>query len=180
MQTLYLIRHGATVPDQRRPSHEWRLDPSKSEAIAQLGARLQSAGIATIYTSSEQKAIMTAQQLAPFWNAAVMPPNPGFDEQQRHSAPWFDDVADFRAAVSRLFAYPNQIVYGEESAVMALTRFRQAAAALHPSPQPIAIVTHGTVMALYIAERRGEDAAVIWQTIQAQGMPMYVRLEEAA
>ena len=171
MGKIYLIRHGAPVPDPAVSSHLWPIDSDKSSQIKAFALRFPD-GVSTIYPSTEQKALSTALRLAPLWNARVAQGNPGFDEQQRHTVGWYEDVADFRAAVSQLFDHPNEVVFGEESAVQALARFKNAIAALPKTDDAVAVVTHGTVMALYLADISGRPATYIWQRIQALGMPM--------
>lgn len=66
--------------------------------------------------------------------------------------------------MAAFFASPHELVYGRETAHEALTRFRNALDRTlreHPAGT-LAIVTHGTVMALLLAAANRLDPNQLW------------------
>ncbi|HVA93062.1 MAG TPA: histidine phosphatase family protein [Chloroflexota bacterium] len=96
----------------------------------------------------------------------------GMHEHERQTAGYLA-VADFHATIERLFAQPDSLVFGEETARQAQDRFVRAveqAAGRYPQ-ETIAIVAHGTVIALFAARHAGIDPFPLWQQL---GLPSFV------
>ncbi|MEM8652521.1 MAG: hypothetical protein AAGF54_18485, partial [Pseudomonadota bacterium] len=74
---------------------------------------------------------------------------------------------EFRTKLKSFFDQPNDLVYGSETALEALTRFSCAVDVLmsEGSSDEI-VVTHGTVGSLYLATHGG-DAFEIWHSLAA-------------
>lgn len=163
--TVVLVRHARTRPDPGRPAATWGLEPGAEPAVAELAAWLAGEGITRVVTSEEAKARETGRLLA----AALGVPagaRPGLHEHDRRGAPFLTDEA-FRDALAALFARPEARVFGRESAAAARRRYGEAlrgALAAHPG-ETLAVVGHGTTMALFVAERNGLDAAGLWGTL---------------
>jgi broad specificity phosphatase PhoE len=185
---LFLVKHAAPVQDRARPSREWVLGDEGRAGAARLGARLAGEQIARMFSSPEPKAAETAEIIAAALSvpvdAAVSVPvdaalavpvavpvdvEDGLREQERAGAPYMDGAA-FRAAIRELFARPGERVFGEESADAAHARFGAAMdrAIARADASSIAVVSHGTVMALFIARRNGLDPFALWQSL---GLP---------
>lgn len=94
----------------------------------------------------------------------------GLHEQERDAAPFFARAADFEAAVADLFARPGERVLGSESADEAHARFAAALGGVieRGGDAPLAVVSHGTVMALFIARQNRLDPFPLWQSL---GLP---------
>jgi broad specificity phosphatase PhoE len=58
---------------------------------------------------------------------------------------------------------PDRVVFGEESAAAALTRFSRAVEGLGDGA---VVVSHGTVISLYVAAQTGRDAFELWQSLE--------------
>ncbi|MCP4289158.1 MAG: histidine phosphatase family protein, partial [Gammaproteobacteria bacterium] len=74
---------------------------------------------------------------------------------------------EFEQRVAHLFACPGQTVFGRESADEAHARFSRAvsdALAQYPG-ENVAIATHGTVMALFVARAAGLDPFEFWKQL---------------
>ena len=72
-----------------------------------------------------------------------------------------------RRRIRRLFAEPDALVFGQETATQAYTRFAGAverALAAHPDGD-VALVTHGTVMTLYAERHAGVEPVAFWQAL---------------
>ena len=148
---LIFIRHSAVQIDPLRSSHEWSLSTEGRSRCQQFANKLIPYDPAIFITSHENKAIETGQlfgiELNKFHRSV-----PGLQEQDREGAPFFNDKESFRAAVEKLFNNPEQLVFGRETADQAFSRFNSAVyRELENEPDGnIAIVTHGTVMTLFV------------------------------
>ncbi len=93
---------------------------------------------------------------------------PGLQEHDRRGVPYFANKADFETAVAQLFARSDELVFGNETAVQALTRFTQAVNdQLAAQPQGnLAIVSHGTILTLYICQHNPQlTPFAFWQAL---------------
>ncbi len=159
MRRLFLIRHVAPAKIPAVPAREWALSPTgraDAERLAEILTPFAPAIIipgvpAAIVASDELKAQQTAQPLADRLGMTVEV-MPGLHEHERRTADYLDDET-FQATMARFFAEPDTLVFGEETANQALARFSRAVEdtlARHPEGD-IIIVTHGTVMSLFVA-----------------------------
>jgi broad specificity phosphatase PhoE len=174
MRRLHLIRHGPVRVGLGRPSSQWELAPGAREAVAALACKVRDAGIRRVVSSSETKAVQTARVLAEELGVPVES-RPGLEEHHRlpeHRIP-SDDA--FRRAIAELFARPTEIVFGAESASMALERFHRAIhAIMAETGGDELVVSHGTVISLLVERGRNASALSIWRSLQ---MPDHVALE---
>ena len=148
---LIFVRHSAVQIEPNRSSHEWSLSEEGRARCRQLSQQLKPYNPSIYITSEESKAIATGQILATemeiFHKSA-----PGLQEHDRQEVPYFSDEASFRAAVDNLFANPEKLVFGNETADQALSRFSSAVhRELENEPYGnVAFVTHGTVLTLFV------------------------------
>lgn len=178
MTTLLLIRHSESQPLPGVPARDWPLTPAGEARVAALARRMAPFRPNRLLTSTEPKAIHTGTLLADALGLPTPQADPAFDEHDRRDVPWFDSAEQFHAAVARFFAHPDTLVFGGETAHAAHKRFAAGVDA-HLRRQPhdtVAIITHGTVMALYSAAAFGRAPVDLWGTIQAIGMPALISL----
>jgi broad specificity phosphatase PhoE len=160
---LLLVRHAAPEVVPGVPAREWRLSDDGRRAAEALAARVTPYLPSLVATSAEPKARETAELLAarlgvPTESAA------GLHEHVRDNVGYLGRER-FEAAVAACFARPDELVLGRETAAQALARFSRAVEAVlaaHPAGN-LAIVTHGTVMALFVAARTGRDPLPFWR-----------------
>ena len=134
------------VPD--RPASHWELSEEGRNASLILADDLSNRGIATIMSSVEPKCRETAAAIAERldlrWSTA-----PNLHEHRRGVMSWQGD-ADWQQLLQRFFENPDDLVFGCETATVALRRFSRAiddlVNQLDEGDGPLAIVTHGTVM----------------------------------
>jgi broad specificity phosphatase PhoE len=181
MTYLLLVKHSLPAIDPAVPAANWQLAESGRQRCALLAASLASYHPAILVSSTEPKAIATAELL---WAALTQTHKltlslpavwPGLHEHQR-AQPGLLSQADFEAAIQRLFAAPDQLVYGEETANQAARRFETAVGELlakYPD-QTLAIVAHGTVISLFTALHTGLAPLALWQRL---GLPSSVVLD---
>lgn len=175
MRRLHLVRHAQTKPVPGQSSHAWRLTGLGERQAADLADLVRPLGLRRILTSEEPKTIATGAVLA---RALGLPAEtrPGVQEQARATAPYFENPADFHAALRDFFARPAERVFGEEGADEAHARFRAALqAVMAESDADELVVTHGTVLSLFVARSGGLDAFAFWQGELT--MPLLVTLE---
>lgn len=174
--TLVLIRHAQPDVQPEVPAHRWALSPEGRAQSAQLAERLAPLNIARIVTSVERKALETgqivAERLGVVWSEAG-----DLHEHERDVSDYFDSREAFLDHVRRLFAEPQALVFGRETGAAAADRFARAVEVVMgngPAMQSTAIVTHGTVLALYYARITGQDPYPFWSEL---GFPGYIVID---
>jgi broad specificity phosphatase PhoE len=174
MAKLILVKHAApeVVPDVS--SEQWRLSDRGRASCASLAEALRPHRPSVIVSSEEPKASETgglvAQQLGVPCGTA-----PDLHEHDRRGVPHMRS-GEFISHVELMFRKRDQRVLGHESADEALRRFRDAlrdVLARHPE-ETVAVVSHGTVIALYVAEHTKDHTAFeLWRKL---GLPSFVVL----
>jgi broad specificity phosphatase PhoE len=96
-------------------------------------------------------------------------------EHERNSVTFCGDEAQFKAQVVRVLEHPQAPVFGDETGSEAQERFAQALASVMEryTAGNIAVVTHGTVLSLFVSRAAGIKAAPLWNRL---GMPSFVVL----
>ncbi len=162
---LLLIRHAAPLILQDALARERPLSDEGRRTCEEFAGRLAEYRVTAILSSAETKARETAAILA-----VRLGLTPGIDadlnEQRRDTVPYLGRPV-FEAAIRRLFAEPDTLVFGQETATQAYTRFDGAverALAAHPDGD-VALVTHGTVMTLYAERHAGVEPFAFWQAL---------------
>jgi broad specificity phosphatase PhoE len=172
MPNLVFIRHSQSQPDPGTPARLWKLTEEGRRRCEPLAEQLMRYNLDRIVTSTEPKAIETGELAAQRLEipCGVLE---NLHEHERETAPFFDTIEEFLAAVASLFARPTELVFGDETAFDARSRFEGAVeSVLAAYPQEnIAIVTHGTVLSLFASQHTGQEIYPFWQSL---GMPAIV------
>ena len=175
LQTLILVKHARPVITPDLPAAQWTLSEAGRASCEPLARALAAWRPEALIASQEPKAMETArlvaERLGVPWRAA-----PGLHEHNREGAPYFADEAAFAAAAEALFTQPDARVYGREMASEALRRFSAAldAAVASHADQRVAVVAHGTVIALYVASQWGMSAREGYDLWRRLGLPSLV------
>lgn len=174
MQQLILVKHAQPQVDPRWPAREWSLAPDGQRQSRRLAQRLAPFLPARIISSDEIKAIQTAAILAEQLGTTHCV-QPDLDEHRRLQAGYLPAV-EFQQTLADLFARPAQRVYGSESADEAHARFRAAVLGImqRNTSGNIIIVTHGTVISLFVSRLSDQDGYTLWRQL---GLPSYVVLD---
>lgn len=165
-KNLLLIRHSAVRRSPETPSREWPLSDDGRSRARQLAQQLIPYNLTRIVTSEEPKARETGQimanELGIPWQSA-----PHLQEHDRQGAPFFTSREAFETAVARFFHNPDQVVFGRETANQAFERFDTAVHHLLTSypDDTLAIVSHGTVLTLFLAHYNPLDPVPFWQNL---------------
>src|SRR5207253_2581055 len=70
----------------------------------------------------------------------------------------------FEASIRRVFEHPSERPFGGESADEAQARFEDALA--RHTGRPLVVVTHGTVLSLFVARRCGIEPMRLWSSLR--------------
>ena len=177
MTSLVLIRHAVPQTDPAIPARRWALSPEGHRRCGPLAEYLRRFTCTTIFSSDELKALETAEHIAVSHGVPVLADST-LREHARENVPWMSQPA-FADAVRDLFARPDELVFGEETATEAQMRFAAGVdrALAASATTDTLIVTHGTVLSLYVAAATGSDPLRLWQSL---GMPAAVVLNLAA
>jgi broad specificity phosphatase PhoE len=157
---LLLVRHSEPLRDAATASELWQLSDEGRARCTALAARLAPFAPRRLVSSPEPKAHETAELIAPALGLAVELDD-RLRETARRTVGWLPRE-ELDARIRDLFARPNEIVFGEESAASALARFEAALAKL---PADSVVVTHGTILSLYVAARTDRNAYELWRSL---------------
>ncbi len=121
-----------------------------------------------IITSREPKAAQTGAIIA---ESLAIPVSAfdGLHEHVRSDVAWHG-AAHRDAQLQAFFANPDSLIFGDETANAALSRFNATIDALlvtYPD-DTLVVATHGTVLTLYLADRLGIEPFPFWKQI---GLP---------
>ncbi|MCA9835594.1 MAG: histidine phosphatase family protein [Trueperaceae bacterium] len=166
MPQLFLIRHAPTWQDPNLASKNWQLSPEAETSITPLAAYLEAKDIDSVVTSEELKAMETGRILAKQLNKPVSFFS-GLEEHNRTGVTYLE-YQEWNATLERFFKMPNVLVLGQETATEAKERFAKALYTLLKiyADQKLAVVSHATVMALFVASHNGLDSWKFWQTLK--------------
>jgi broad specificity phosphatase PhoE len=153
------------------PPDRWILSGAGKRRAAALADALATMGATSLHSSDEPKAAETAEIISPRLNLAVNYAS-GLREHDRNGVPFMPD-ADWEAAVIDAIRRPGDLVLGTETVEAARLRFKGALAMAEAKspPGPMVVVSHGTVIAAFVADLLGEDPAPIWEGL---GLPGFI------
>jgi broad specificity phosphatase PhoE len=162
---LILIKHAESLLTAEVTAERWQLTDRGRAQCLSLADRLAPHAPSIIVASAEPKAIETGQILArrlklPFETEL------GLHEHDRSNVPLVPREM-FEEEMRRFFANPHEQVYGLESAEEARSRFAAAVTRVcreYPEGN-LAIVTHGTVIALLLAAPNNRDVFELWKQL---------------
>lgn len=173
---LVLVRHARPQLRAGVKAAHWTLDPGAVPEVEALGHALAAAlpGVSdaklpsTVVASHEPKALATARELARVWGRPYSQAA-GLEEHHRGPLPLVDDLT-WRATVGRVFTQPRELVLGEETGVEAQLRFSGAVGAVLDAAKSrgeglCTIVSHGTVITLYLAAANQLDSIELWASL---------------
>ena len=171
---LILIRHSIPEIVQNLPAREWSLSAEGRRRAKKLAERLAKHHPEVIFSSMEPKAQQTAKILGENLNLKLQIAE-GLHEHERKEVP-FHSKEVFRSLVRGLFEKPDALVFGEETGAQALERFRKSVDSIMNaySDKKLAIVSHGTVISLFVSWMTGVDGYALWEGL---GLPSFVVLD---
>ncbi len=159
---LILVRHSLPRVVGDISSTLWGLSEGGRAAAARLAERLVTFQPVAIVSSPEPKAEETARIIAGCLELEVTG-DEGFVEQRRPGLT-FGTHADFEASIRRIFENPAERPFGGESADEAYARFEKSLC--DHAARPLVVVTHGTVLTLFVSRKTGLDPMTLWTDLK--------------
>jgi len=168
-----LVKHSLPEIEPETPANQWRLSSEGRRRCQALAGMLAPYEPGVILSSREPKAVETARIVADRLGLETRSAA-GLHEHERNTAPFISPQA-FESIVARFFAQSDQLVFGEESAAQAQARFAAAVDALRQqhSGGNLALVAHGTVITLFVAQANHIEPFAFWKRL---GLPSFVVL----
>ncbi|MBM7584156.1 broad specificity phosphatase PhoE [Bacillus pakistanensis] len=172
---LILIKHSMPVLDSELPSNKWILSDAGKKDSREIASYLKTYDFQTVYSSDEPKAIETAEIIAnELGKKAAITENTY--EHKRRSNRKILPRNDFEELMRKFFEKPTEFIFGEETADMARKRFTAAVEEIIDSNETendIILVTHGTVISLFINQFQSIDVFNLWNELEC---PSFVEL----
>lgn len=171
MRKLILIKHARPTVIENVPAEKWELSDEGRAACKPLAEVVRPHDPAVIVTSEERKAMETGRLVADALGKPTETTS-GLHEHDRSNVPMMRS-SEFLSALAMFFKESNRLVLGRETADEAAGRFDraiQAVLARHPEGN-IAVVTHGTVLALFASENGSGDPFLLYRQL---GLPSVV------
>jgi broad specificity phosphatase PhoE len=174
MSKLILVKHSAVRVEPGIPPEQWRLSDQGRRRCDALADRLAALAPTAVITSTEPKALETGQIVAERLSIPVQTA-PDLHEHVRTRVPHMPS-AQFISMVELMLRRPDELVLGDETAQQASDRIAGAVDGVLAARagQTVAIVTHGTVLALLVARHNPQRPAFqLWRELQ---LPSFVVL----
>jgi broad specificity phosphatase PhoE len=172
---LILIKHARPQQVEGVNPHDWELSEVGKVSCSTLAERLKPWRPEVIVSSPETKAGQTAEivglALGVPWHTMD-----GLQEHDRSNVPIMR-TGEFISSMAQFFRVRDALVLGDETADEAERRIVAAVdrAMREHEGKMVAVVTHGTVLALYAAARLGMDAFATWRKM---GLPSFIVVED--
>lgn len=174
MKPLILVKHSTPEIVEDLPAREWHLSENGRRRAQKLAEYLAKHEPDVLVSSMEPKARETAHILAEELGLEYQTLE-GLHEHDRMNVPFYSKE-EFQATVRESFEKPNELVFGNETANQALTRFGAAVEFVLDSypDQSIVIVAHGTVISLFVSQVTGCEVFPLWRLLD---LPSFVVLD---
>lgn len=174
MRKLVLVRHSQPRIERNVPAAEWRLSELGRRRAESMAARLRGYRANLIWCSREPKAVETAEIVGSALGVPMRVKD-GLEEHHRGNVPFIPTTQEFEQAVEAFFSQPSRLVLGCETASQARDRFTAAIeAVLEDQSGDAIVVTHGTVMTLYLAQVADIQPMDFWRELRT---PCLVEVE---
>jgi broad specificity phosphatase PhoE len=171
---LILVKHSLPRIDKDRPAHTWELSAEGQGRARRLAEYLARFEPEAIVSSNEPKAKETADILAHHFQLNMQTINE-LREHDRSNVPYLSENV-FQDSIREFFQKPDEPDFGSETANQPHARFYRAVHSILNEHQnkTVVIVTHGTVIALFVARLTGSSDLELWGQL---GMPSFIALD---
>jgi 2,3-bisphosphoglycerate-dependent phosphoglycerate mutase len=161
MERLILVRHAEPEVNPSLAAAEWSLTSRGEFAVRRLATVLSGFHPGWIVTSPERKARETAALLAESLEIPVGE-DPLLAEHGAGPDEFIADYGVFRQLVQEHFAQPRLAVFRNEAAADAAQRMSICVDQCRDAGGVPVLVSHGRIMASWLADLTGQDAWEIW------------------
>jgi broad specificity phosphatase PhoE len=174
MNKLFLIKHAMPEIQPEIPANQWVLSKSGRLSCSQIADHLQKSNLKNIISSKEAKAQETAHLIASYLDLPCHTVD-NLHEHDRSNESYDLSKEEFENNVNNLFGNPDLLVYGKETARQAQNRFDRAIHKIvtENMGQDVGIVSHGTVISLFVALYNQINPFEFWQQL---GLPSIICL----
>ncbi len=171
---LILVKHSQPEIIEFLPAREWQLSEEGRKHAEELAEQLGQFQPELVISSDEPKAKQTAKIVAGKYQLEVCVVD-GLHEHDRSNAPYVSQQS-FRDSIREFFQKPDELVFGKETANQAYTRFYQAVHSIlsEHRNQTVIVVTHGTVISLFVSRLTGNDGFELWEML---GLPSFIAID---
>lgn len=171
---LILVKHSQPEIVESLPAREWNLSEQGRARARQLTEELARFQPQVIVSSTESKAIETAEIVARRHQLDFQIVE-GLHEHDRSNVPYLSQD-EFQASIREFFQKPDQRVFGRETANQAYARFYQAVHSIlnEHKDETILVVTHGTVISLFVSRLTGRSDLELWNML---GLPSFIAID---
>jgi len=175
MRRLILIKHARPQVDPSLPSEVWTLGDEGRAGASKLIEPLRAYPVARLYSSTQAKAKETAEIVGRGLDKPVETLS-DLCEHDRRNVPHMES-REFISMIALFFKEPDRLVLGDETADEAYDRFAAAVdGILRREIGDVAIVTHGTVIALFAQRRARQEPFALWRRM---GQPSFIVFDTA-
>jgi broad specificity phosphatase PhoE len=167
VRRVVLVKHAMPALEAGVAPREWRLGADGEAQARDLGGRLRSFAPFALFSSPEPKAARTAEVVGAELGLSFSRWQ-GLEELDRPVLPLLR-ASEHAALNSPIFSDPARRVLGSESGAEALRRFEAAVVALlgaTRTPEPLVIISHGTVIALLVSAHNDVDGFQLWRELE--------------
>lgn len=168
----FFLTHAEVVVDPSAPIESWGLSTEGRARAARAVEVAWRPGVRRIVSSTERKAVETAEVLASA--VGIVPGTEAAIGEIDRSATGYLPLDEFEEVVDAFFAAPEQSVRGWERAIDAQARIVEAVRRIcagddgdGDGDRDVTIVSHGAVGALLLADLRGVPVS---RTLDQPGM----------
>ncbi|WP_053220057.1 histidine phosphatase family protein [Virgibacillus senegalensis] len=176
MGKVVLVKHAKPIITPAVPSPHWELSSEGIKQAENLSRKLDKYSIDTIFSSEEPKAIQTAKTVSKQLNCPIAIKK-NLHEHERLKNQKIYPEKEWKRLIDAFFTRPDELIFGEETAVQARERFDRAMKSLladRTAQQDKVIVTHGTVISLFVEKYNSVKGFELWNKL---GLPSYVELD---
>ncbi len=174
MKHLILVKHSLPEIVKELPAREWILSEEGKRRARILADKLRHYQPDIIISSSEPKAIQTAEVVANAMQLEMQIAD-NLHEHERNNSAFLSQEA-FTTNVREFLNQPDELIFGNETANQALDRFRRAVGLVRNNygDRTIVIVAHGSVITLFVSHLTGLPEFSLWKEL---GLPSYMVLD---
>lgn len=177
MPQLVLARHSNSDHNPVQAAADWVLTAEGLRRCRPLAHHLAPYQAKRLHSSPMAKALQTAKAVAQELDDLPISECPLLAEHSRQSNAPYGTLANFNARMKRLFASPNELIFGDETANQARHRFQRGIETILENTkgaENVVAFSHGTVMVLFVAQFNPIDSYYFWKRLK---MPSVIALD---
>lgn len=177
LNTLVLIKHAMPSIDKNLPASAWHLSEAGQDKCEALSKHLIQFFPAKVYASEEPKAIETALLSTSSYSSNQITTDGRLNEHIRETYK-FQSQNQFETHVKEFFDKPDKLIFGEETADQAFTRFAEAIAEILSNRNPARdslVFSHGTVISLWVSRKLEIAPFPLWKRLT---LPSYIEIKQ--